>query len=72
MRIGVQELVLSIFRQGKGLFDRCEVQVPLFESDFSALLLIVGLAVNDVIKSGKSNADILMQPILMGIGFICK
>lgn len=42
----------------------------LFESDRFAILLIIAFTVKNIVKSGKSHADILVDPIIMGIAFI--
>ena len=72
MHVGVQQLICRVFRQRKRPFDRREIQIALFQPDLLALLLIIGLTVNNVIEPGKSHANILMQPILVRIRFICQ
>ena len=70
MGIRMKELVFGIFIKRKGFFDGSQIQMIFFESDRFAILLVIAFTVKNIVQSGKSHANILIYPIVMGIAFI--
>jgi hypothetical protein len=71
MCVGVQKLVFRIVVKRTGNVDGGQIKKSFLQSDPFASLLTVGLTVKDIVQSGQVYRNVPIDPVVVGIGFIC-